>query len=355
MRRALVTARPVERVLLLGLPVVATAFLVGVFLDLGRLGYDFRFGAWPAADRVLHGMSPYGPGPWLRTGRAFDFVYPAPAVLLYAPFALIPRDVATALVVVAALACPLVGLRLLGVSDWRVYGVVFLWLPVVTAWQNANLTMFLLPGVAALWAWRGRHVAGGLMLGVLVALKLYLWPLGLFLAATRRWVALGWGAASFVVLNLVSWAVIGVDEFGRYRDALRHFSARHEDEGLSVLGLVERLGGGRTVAYLVALALTLGVGALAVHAGRRRRDEASFVLALAASLLATPIVWIYYLSVLVVAIAVLQPRLDWRWAVPVVLWACSRQAPATWQVIATLAVTTGLFWALLAPAPRAAA
>jgi alpha-1,2-mannosyltransferase len=355
LRRDLATSRPVERVLLLGVPIVATAFLVVIFLELGRLGYDFRYGAWPAADRFLHGMSPYGLGGWQSSGRVFDFVYPAPAVLLYTPLGLIPRDVATAIVVVAALACPLVSLRLVGVDDWRVYGLVFLWLPVVTAWQNSNLTMFLLPGVAALWAWRARPVASGVMLGFLVALKLYLWPLGLFLAATRRSVALGWAAATFAVLNLVSWPVIGFDEFGRYRNALRHFSERHEDDGLSIVGLVERLGGGRTLAYFIALALTLCVGLIAVWAGRRHRDEVSFVLALAASLLATPIVWLYYLSILVVAVPVLHPRLDWRWAVPLVLWVTARQAPETWQVIATLAVTAGLFCALLAPAARRAA
>ena len=51
----------------------------------------------------------------------------------------------------------------LGVRDWRLYGFVFLWLPVVAEWETANVTLFLALGIGMVWRYRDRPiVAGGL-------------------------------------------------------------------------------------------------------------------------------------------------------------------------------------------------
>ena len=50
--------------------------------------------------------------------------------------------------VFTAIAILLLAVWLLGVRDPRCYAVFILWLPTMTAWQNAN--------VSALWSWRVR-------------------------------------------------------------------------------------------------------------------------------------------------------------------------------------------------------
>ena len=54
--------------------------------------------------------------------------------------------------------------------------------------------------------------------------------------------------------------------------------------------------------------------------GRRGEDLRSFTLALAASLALTPIVWLHYLVLLLVPLAIARPRFSAIWLVPLLLW-----------------------------------
>jgi alpha-1,2-mannosyltransferase len=339
-RRARIMA--LEHGLLILLPIIWTIALVHIFWSRQQLAFDFHHYYWPAGDRALHGLSPYIHGPWYPSEVPVGFVYPAPAAVLFAAVSIIPRDVGDWIFTALSIAAPLAALRVLQVRDWRPYGVVMLWLPVSFGWQCANLSMLMLVAVAGLWRARDRSLLAGVLLAVIVALKLFLFPLGVFFLATRRYVALAYGVLLTLAVSAASWLALGVDELPRYRGVLRHFTQLREHYGYSLTGYVERLGAGRTLAYAIPLALA---GALVIGSfmqGRRRREESAFILVIAASLVATPILWLHYLVLLAIPIAIRRPRLHPLWLLPLLLWYGRTTDPSTSAVAVALAVSAAV-------------
>ena len=84
--------------------------------------------------------------------------------------------------VLVALAIPYV----LDVRDWRCYGLVLLWPPVISAIQTANLTLWLALAAAVTWRYRERVFPAAVAIGLTLAAKFFLWPVVVWLAATRR-------------------------------------------------------------------------------------------------------------------------------------------------------------------------
>ena len=54
--------------------------------------------------------------------------------------------------------------------------------------------------------------------------------------------------------------------------------------------------------------------------GRRGDERTAFVVAIAASLALTPIVWLHYFALLLVVVALAQPRLGYVWFVPLAMF-----------------------------------
>src|SRR5262249_19054268 len=170
----------------------------------------------PAGKRLPVGLPP-SPSPASVPARhGFAFVYPAPGALLFAGFAWIPIGAAAGLFTVICAAAALGALWLCGVRDWRLYGLTLILPPVISGWQTANLSLPLAFGVALAWAYRGRAVVAGVTVGVLVAIKVFLWPLGIWLLLTRRWRALAGAAGTSVAVNVAGWAVLGLHQIGPY-------------------------------------------------------------------------------------------------------------------------------------------
>jgi hypothetical protein len=348
-RRALY-AMAVRHALLIATPVALTMIAIHSFWTHGILAYDFNHFYWPAGDRVRHGLSPYIYGDWFPSETKVGFVYPAPTALVFAAVATVPREVGEVLFTALSLAGPLLALRLLCVSDWRPYALVLLWPPIINGWQAANLSMMLVVGVAALWRYRARFAVSGLLLGLMISLKVFLWPIGLFFLATRRYSALASAAVTVVVVNGVAWLAVGLDEIPRYRATVESFSHLREHAGFSVVGFVEALGGGRVAAYAVVVILVSLAGTACVVLGRRRKEQSAFVLSVAACLLATPIMWLHYLVLLIVPLALRYPRLHPLWALPLIWFSVRATGPATWQVGVVLVLSTILIAAALIPA-----
>jgi hypothetical protein len=86
-------------------------------------------------------------------------------------------------------------LWLLDVRDWRIYGLMGLWPGVIAAVQTGNLSIPLTLLVALAWRNRDRTWAPGLFIGAAIALKLFLWPLLVWLLALHRYRAAATGAA----------------------------------------------------------------------------------------------------------------------------------------------------------------
>ena len=158
-------------------PILGTILLLRVFASAHWLAWDFHNFYWIAANKVLHGSSPYL-APMgadltsfatrsLSTNQGLGlFLYPAPAAVVLAPFALISRWFADWCFTFVCIASVLLALRTLGVRDWRIYGAVLLWPPVISGYQNANLSLPLVLGVAFAWKYRDRPIVTGAILGL---------------------------------------------------------------------------------------------------------------------------------------------------------------------------------------------
>jgi hypothetical protein len=79
------------------------------------------------------------------------------------------------------------------------------------------------------------------------------------------------------------------------------------------------MGGVAARAATIAVALLALAGIVAL-ARRPDGDFASFTAAIAAGLVISPIVWVHYLVLLFVPIAIVRPRLSALWLLPLALW-----------------------------------
>ena len=327
-------------------PVFFTLYMIVFSVHHHGFAYDFDRAFWPAGARVLHGLTPYASPTSFAATHGIAFVYPAPGALLFAAFAWMPRDVADVLFTAISIGAALGTLRILGVRDWRVYGLTMLWAPVISGWQTANLTLLLALGIAVAWRYRERALVAGAMVGLIVSLKLFLWPLLGWLLLTRRWRALGWAAISALLFNAVAWAVVGFGQLHAYTELVRAVTKVEEVTAYTPLALAMRLGAGGVLADAIAAVVAVIVALVTIRCARERRDCAVLLGAITISLLATPIVWRHYFALFLVPLAISRPRLSAAWAIPVVLLPFPVTGPSTWQLLATLGAMGFLVFAL---------
>jgi hypothetical protein len=325
-------------------PFIFTAFFMYAAIRAHAFAVDFH-GHVPAGLRILHGLSPY-PDPHspavLLAGRpgagVTPMVYPALGALLFVPFALLPHMAADVTFTLLTLAAVPLTLHLLGVRDWRLYGLAFLWPTVISGWQTANLTLLLGLGVAALWRYRDRAWIAGLILAALVSVKLILWPLGLWLLATRRYAALAYTVVAGIALNAATWAILGYSELPRYLHLLRALDHAAAGRAYSTFSLARHVGASGAVATTIGVVIATLAAMACFAVGRRGRDRDSFAICVGVALLATPIVWLHYFALLLVPLALLRPRFGPLWLAPLVLIVCPPTAPASWQIVLALSV-----------------
>jgi hypothetical protein len=298
---------------------------------------DFHYAFWPAGRHVLEGTSPYSS--IVDFGR-LPFVYPAPAAVLLGPFGLIPRPIADTLFTLLLAAAAPLALRLCRVRDWRCYGIALLWAPVFSAVQAANITLLLALGLAVLWRLRDRTLAAAAIAALLVAVKIFLWPIIVWLAIQRGFRSVAWSVLLTVFITISSWSVIGFAGFNDYPHLVRLVERVEAPKSYSLVALGLKLGLGHAAA--TSLALTAGAVVLVAAALVARREDdgrRSFALTIAASILFSPVVWLHYFALLVVPVAILRPRFGPVWLLPVLLWPCPVMISGpTWWPLAPLLV-----------------
>jgi hypothetical protein len=318
------------------LPVFVLAVVVADLVD-GGAGWPFREAFLGAAEAILRGESPYPDIDDASIAAGTAYVYPPLAALAVIPFTLVSEGVAAvgfaSLLVFAVVAT----LFLLGVRDWRCYGVALLWPATLSAVHVENITLLL--GLAAAIAWRFRdRPAGAWGLGASLAVKPLLWPLGPWLAGTRRLGAVLWAAVVAVGLALGAWAVIGFAGLVEYEALVRRLGEVMDEWGYTVYALALDLGAGDAVARLVWLLLAAGLLGATFVVSRRGHDRHGFILAMAAVIACSPIVWLHYFGLLLVVVAVAQPRLGALWFVPLALYGAEEvQNGTTFQTALVLA------------------
>ena len=307
--------------ILLVIAVVVSAIAFAGLPD-HAVAYDLVQVYVPAGERVLDGMSPFPAvdDPVLRQNAAY--VYPPFAALLVVPLTPLSDSGLQIVGVLGSLAALLGAIWLLGVRDLRCYAAFALWPPTILAWQNANLSVLVVLACALAWRFRDSWERAGVSMAIGIALKVLLWPLAVWLLATMRVWAAAIGVSLTAALVLVSWAAIDFRGFLAYPALLERLTEIESvnTPGVSIFSAAIELGAPSVVAHVFAL----GTGALllagCVLYARKGDDRRSFTLALVAVLAFTPIVWLHYLTLLAVPIAIYRPRLSAAWVIPLAFW-----------------------------------
>jgi glycosyl transferase family 87 len=296
----------------------------------GDWAFDFRQ-FWQGGNDVVNGVSPYPASSQLASAGdqldpegirdVFRFPYPAGAAVLLAPFGLLGFHAAAAIWSALLIASLLGALWILGVRDWRVLGVVVTAAPVITAVRLGTFTPVLVLLLAVAWRWRDRRWVAGASLALAITLKLFVWPLVVWLAATRRYGAAAIAACFAGLLTFGAWAAIGFDGLTRYPELLRRLTDVVAARGLSLVALGSELGLPDAVAgvlpWIVGSGLLAGV---ALAARRADGDPVAYSFAVVASIALSPIVWLHYFALLVLPLAVMRPRFAWPWLLLWVFW-----------------------------------
>jgi alpha-1,2-mannosyltransferase len=319
-------ARRLGRPLTLG-SLIFLYIAVAVFSSRGGFSYDFHV-FWESARAMGHGQSPYDPVGLAHMSKIAQrdlsippsnegwAVYPPVLYVVMLPLGYLPFPLAAVIGLSLLGAAPALALRVMGVRDWRCYAAAYASVPVVTSTLLGSISSLLMVGCALVWRGRGGTLAQA---GTIVA-KLFLWPLVPLIAVLE-----GIRRATVVVslalaLALASWAVIGFADMSRYPSMLSQLSAAEAHDSFSLAGMAYAFGAPPALGIYLGGALGIAVAGLAVLEARRGRRDAAFTLAIVAALLASPIIWMHYFTLVLLPIAARYPRFNAVWMVPLVPW-----------------------------------
>lgn len=306
-RRIVVVLLPVAAIALAFLP-LTPAYDVDVFLRAG--------------DAAAHGLQVYPTAGTPAVYSGFSFVYPYFALWPFMLLAELPAALGTAIVFsISALAviaaCMLAPSR----GPWRAV-LVLCTAFTITGLQLGALSPLLFAGVVFLWRARGRP---GLFVlaGPIIACKLFLAPMLVWLLLARRYRAFAWASASTIALLSVGF-VLGPIDPSQYLSMLSQLGAHEAQSGFGLIGALMNAGVAMFVAQASALVLA-SVLLLAVwQRSRRTRDErVLFCAGLVASLLLTPVLWSHYLVVLAAALLAYDASRRWFVLLALTSWAIS--------------------------------
>ncbi len=292
------------------LPVVVAIAMFAVAHGDNSLSVDFHNELYPEAKLLLAWENPFPEPGTTELGEGKNLIWPPIAAFLVAPLTLLGPEAADWTIALLGLACFMISLRLVGVRDWRVYGVFALWPSVIGEIRTSHLTPILCLLAALAWRYRDRAFAPGLAIGLAGAIKFFLWPLGVWLLAIgRRSAALTAVAVAGASVLLVL-PFTGLDDYAR---TLLELGRTFDQESYNPYGLLVQSGApsevGRAVTFVLGAALLVGCW--------RWR---SLALAVAAALILSPIVWLDYYAVASIPLAAVRPRLSPVWFAPLATW-----------------------------------
>ena len=310
----------------------------------GDWAFDFRQ-FWQGASDVVNGASPYPSTDLLATAGAhldpegiqdvFRFPYPAGAAILLAPLGLLGFHAAAAVWSALLIVSLLAALWILGVRDWRVFAVVVSSAPVISAVRLGTFTPVLILLLALAWRSRDRRGVAGGSLALAIALKLFLWPLVVWLAATRRWLDAALAGGLAAVITFAAWAAIGFDGMSDYPELVRRLKEVVGARGYSLVALGVEAGLPGGVADLFPWAVGLALVAWVVVLAQRSQERRAFCIAVVAAIALTPIVWLHSFALLIVPVAIYRPRFAWVWLLFWLFWLTPHQTNAgdLWRIL----------------------
>ena len=291
--------------------------------------FDFRV-FWEAGHRLLTGARLYPSDEALSANTRDYYVYPPVVAFVFAPLAMLPYAVAGVLYALAAVGAIFASLRIVGVTDWRCYAVLPFWAPVLQAVGLGTIAPFLALALAVAWRYRDRRFVGAAALALAIASKLFLWPVVLWLIATRRYRRALETMAVTAAAIVIPWALLGFRDLGEYPHMLRLLVDNELSTSFSTTALADMLGFAPAARVLQFLCVVL----IFVLARRREGDRRAFSAAVIAALVLSPLVWIHYYVLLIVPIGLVARRLHAIWLLPVLaFWIFTDNLSSVWPVL----------------------
>lgn len=299
--------------------VVVVLALMGAFFFVSSgvsddvVGFDFEGTLWNAGIAIRDGRSPYPTPVVAEIEVGNPALYPPLLMLFVVPLTLLPWWVGVTVWTALLIAAVGGSLYVLGVRDPRCYTLALISAPAIVGFIWGNATLLLLPLVALAWHWRDNWRRGGVVVGLAIAAKLFLWPLLFWLLGTRRYKAFGAAVAVTCVGIIAPWAVIGFNGFSSYPALLGVADEVYAIHGYSVATMLSALGVATGFATGGAIGVGFAIAGLAFVAARRGEDEISISLAVLAAILGSPIVWGHYYVLLLAPLAIARPRFSTPW------------------------------------------
>ncbi len=287
----------------------------------GTLGFDF-LAYHLAGDHVLHGQ-PFYDLSVTQTGGFGLFYYPPAFALAFAPIALIPADTAVWVWFAASVAMVIGAIWILPISPGARALTLLLaavdW-PVPYALKLGQVGPLLLLLFAIGWRWRDRPGVLGAVGALGAAIKVQPGLILVWAVLTRRWRAVVIGAIVGIVLVVL--AVLATGKLGIWLDflgLLRQVSNPITTPHNFTPGAIAFQGGvSEAAAGLIQLANTALVALVVVISAVRHPATFSYLVAVVASQLISPVLWDHYAMLLLLPVAALLDRGHW-WAVVIPL------------------------------------
>ena len=317
-RRPPARSRPgLGTVALVFVAVLWTLGLVGLSIAEGLLAWDVRFAYLPAAEAVLDGeLAVSGarrPDPRRSEGVRLPAAAPGRARAADAVSGRRRRRRSSRRPARARLG----DAARVGVRDVRCYAAALLWMPTIERRAPLNVSIPLAFALALAWRYRDAVWPPAVALGLAVSAKLLLWPLFVWMLATRRLRRPRLAVAVGLAVTLGPGRRSASPGSRGYPDLLRRLSEIQSERSYSFVGMAAALGlpDGRPGADARSSAAPCSSPASCF--ARRGDDFRSFTCAVAATLALSPIVWLHYLFVLLVPLAIARPRFSLIWLLPV--------------------------------------
>ena len=318
-------ARETPRLARTALPIVAIVIFVAVVgatvaVAGDTLGFDF-LAYHQAASRLLAG-SPLYDLRFEASGGFGLFYYPPTFAPLVLPFGLL-----TATAAVWAWTVLLIGTFLIGVAVMPVSTTVRWWTILLagSSWPFAYAVklgqvgplLFLCFAIGWRWLDEPRRLGLSGALGAAIKVQpalLFVWAL-----LTGRYRAVAAGVAALLVLAVAATLLAGPGSWADFITLIRRVSDPITTAHNFTPGAIAfQLGLGADAAGLVQLASTVLVLVVVVVAARRASSEASYLVAVIASQLLSPILWDHYAMLLLLPVAYLLSAGRW-WALAIPL------------------------------------
>lgn len=317
--------RTIVRLAHAALPVVAIlSFVFGIGATLSvageTLGYDF-LAYHQAAVRLLDGQPLYDMS-FTETGGFGLFYYPPTFAPLLAPFGLLSPSTATWLWIAISLAVFLIGVVLLPTSRTVRWWIVLLagWsFPFVYAVKLGQVGPVLFGLLALGWRWLDQPVRLGVTGALGAAIKIQPGLVLVWALLTRRATAVLIGALLLAVLAVVATLFAGVAAWPDFVTLVRTVSDPiSTDHNFTPGAVAFQLGVPVEAAAWLQLGSTVAVVLVFLASIWSATDEASYLVAVVASQLVSPILWDHYALLLLLPVAYLLSAGRW-WALVIPL------------------------------------